>query len=427
MKRILRSQGLRPFAVPGYWRLWITGITSSLSFTTTTLGVGWLVLEITGSVGLLGLTALVSGLTVISFTPFSSTLVDKYNRRNLLVGAQILQGSGFLILGAITFIAGFIEYWHLLVASIAWGIARSAMMPARNALTFDIVGRGNILNAETLNFLAINISQLLGPIAAGFILDIWGPGPFFIVMGITYLAGTAILLGVSVPRVSTRTTQLGWRALSAGFSFAFQDRETRTVVWVVLVTELLGFAVLALLPAANRELLNGDARMLGLLSGTFGLGGLTATLTITAIGGVRSRAWVLMGASAMMGVSIIAFSQSDTFLLSLPFIFLAGVSGTTYDVMNGTLFQTLTPEHIRGRVLGVRSMLMSGSQVGSGVIGGSAERLGLSLALLIAGTSIAVNALRVIPAARTINMRSNLDLSEGIPSGQLSHDHITSD
>lgn len=427
MKRILRSQGLRPFAVPGYWRLWITGITSSLSFTTTTLGVGWLVLEITGSVGLLGLTALVSGLTVISFTPFSSTLVDKYNRRNLLVGAQILQGSGFLILGAITFIDGFIEYWHLLVASIAWGIARSAMMPARNALTFDIVGRGNILNAETLNFLAINISQLLGPIAAGFILDIWGPGSFFIVMGITYLAGTAILLGVSVPRVSTRTTQLGWRALSAGFSFAFQDRETRTVVWVVLVTELLGFAVLALLPAANRELLNGDARMLGLLSGTFGLGGLTATLTITAIGGVRSRAWVLMGASAMMGVSIIAFSQSDTFLLSLPFIFLAGVSGTTYDVMNGTLFQTLTPEHIRGRVLGVRSMLMSGSQVGSGVIGGSAERLGLSLALLIAGTSIAVNALRVIPVARTINMRSNLDLSEGIPSSQLSHDHITSD
>ena len=110
-----------------------------------------------------------------------------------------------------------------------------------------------------------------------------------------------------------------------------------------------------------------------------------------------------------------------------PFIFLAGVSGTTYDVMNGTLFQTLTPEHIRGRVLGVRSMLMSGSQVGSGVIGGSAERLGLSLALLIAGTSIAVNALRVIPVARTINMRSNLDLSEGIPSSQLSHDHITSD
>ena len=110
MKRILRSQGLRPFAVPGYWRLWITGITSSLSFTTTTLGVGWLVLEITGSVGLLGLTALVSGLTVISFTPFSSTLVDKYNRRNLLVGAQILQGSGFLILGAITFIDGFIEH-----------------------------------------------------------------------------------------------------------------------------------------------------------------------------------------------------------------------------------------------------------------------------------------------------------------------------
>ena len=400
-----RGQGLRPFSIHGYWRLWANGITGGLGFTTTSLGIGWLVLEITGSPGLVGLSAVASGITIVLLSPVAGSLADRYNRRNLLIAAQIVQGLVYFTIGLLILFEA-VEYWHVLLVAIAIGGSRSVMMPSRGALTFDLVGRGSILNAEALNFLAINISQMVGPVGAGFLINVWGTGVFFVVISLVYMAGTMLLIGLpSIPSV-WQITGSRWQRLSAGITFCFRDRPTRTVALVVLVTESFGFSILMMLPVAVRELLMGDASALGIMAGAFGIGGTVATLTITAIGDVRHRAWVLMGASIGMGLSIVVFSRSTSFPLSVALIFLAGLSGTVYDVMNGTLFQTLTPGHMRGRVLAVRSMLMSGSSAGAGIVGGAAERIGVALALALSGTAVAVNALGIIPSGRTINARS---------------------
>jgi MFS family permease len=402
---LFRSQGLRPFSIPGYWRLWANGITGGLSFTTVGLGLGWLILEMTESPGLVGLSAAVSGITVVLLSPVGGTLADRYNRRNLLIAAQIAQGLTYLTLGLLTLFE-VVEYWHVLLVAVAIGSSRSVLMPSRGALTFDLVGRRSILNAETLNFMGINISQMLGPVGAGFLLAVWGADVFFITMSLVYMAGTTLLIGVpSAPSVRSFTGSR-WRDLSAGMNFCLRDRSTRTVVLVVLVTESLGFSILMMLPVAVRELLMEDARALGVLAGSFGVGGTVATLAITAIGDVRHRAWLLMGASFTMGLSIVAFSRSTSFPLSMALIFVAGLSGTVYDVMNGTLFQTLTPGHMRGRVLAVRSTLMSGASTGAGAVGGAAERIGVALALTLAGTAVAVNALRILPVGKMIDARS---------------------
>ena len=400
-----RGQGLRPFSIHGYWRLWANGITGGLGFTTTSLGIGWLVLEVTGSPGLVGLSAVASGITLVLLSPVAGTLTDRYNRRNLLIAAQVVQGLIYFSIGLLILLE-VVEYWHVLVAAIAIGASRSVMMPSRGALTFELVGRGSILNAETLNFMAINISQMVGPVSAGLLLDVWGTGVFFIAIALVYMAGTMLLIGVPSAQGVRQFTGSRWHGLSDGITFCFRDGPTRTVVLVVLVTESLGFSILIMLPVAVRELLMGDARALGIMAGAFGVGGTVATLVITTIGDVRHRAWVLMGASISMGLSIVVFSRSTSFALSVASIFLAGLSGTVYDVMNGTLFQTLTPGHMRGRVLAVRSMLMSGSSAGAGIVGGAAERIGVALALGLAGTAVAVNALRIIPTGRTINARS---------------------
>ena len=398
--------GLRPFSTPGYWRLWVNGITGALGFNTTNLGLGWLVLELTDSPGLVGALAVVTGSTVVALSPLGGTLADRFDRRGLLIGSQILQGAAYLSI-ALLAATGLVQYWHLLLTALAMGSARSVMMPTRGALTYDLVGRRAILNAETLQFLAINVGSTLGPLAGGFVLAAWGADALFFGMSVVYLGGMLLLFGMPSPPVARHFSGSPWRDLAAGIAFVVRDRPMRIVAWIVLGTEVLGFCIVIILPIAVRDLLQEDAGVLGVLASGFGLGGLVTAVTLVAIGDVGRRAWLLMGAAFGMGLSIVLFSFSRSLPLSIALIFLTGLTGTAYDVMTGTLFQTLAPSEVRGRVLGVRSTLMSGSNLGAGLVGGAAERIGVGLALALAGSVVALNALRILPMAATVTRRSH--------------------
>jgi len=404
----LPIRGLQPFSIPGYWRLWTNAVTGALSFTTVNLGIGWLVLDITDSVALVGVTAALDGLSMVLLSPLGGALADRWDRKSLLFVSQLAMGASILALG---YTAAFdaVAYWHILLAVALQGAFRAVSMPARGALTYDLVGRASILHAETLQFLAFNISMSVGPLAGGFLLEAWGIGSLFLAIGVIYIGGTLLLAGLPSPS-RAHAQQLGgplWQNITEGLATCFRDRNLRTVVWVVMVTESLGFSVLVMLPVVTRDLLHQDASVLGLLAAAFGAGGAVGAITISLIGEIRPRAWVLMAASMSMGLFLLLFATRSTSLpLSVLLLFGTGLTGTVYDVMNGTLFQTLAPEHMRGRVLGIRSTLLSGSSMGAAVVGGAADRLGVAGARAVAGGALAINALRIAPVGRSMNRQS---------------------
>ena len=393
------------FGVNHYPKLWITSFIGGLNFMTYGMGQGWLILELTDSPAMVGVAPGIMGVTVLVFGPFGGLLADRFDRRLLLlitqlVGASIVFGLGVLV------VLDVVQLWHVFTVAAMLGIGRAMQFPARGGYTYDLVGRSLITNALALQFLAIHLASISGPLLGGFILDKLNAGVLFMALGGTVLLGSTLLLTMPSPPKREQLSGNFLGNLTAGITFAMHDRQMRTVFWVVLFTELLGFSFLFMLPVMARDVLQQDATALGYLSASWGVGGVLSTLAISLRGDIKARGWLFMAAAFSMGVFLVLFSLSRSLPLSMLLLFGAGATGVVYDIIGSSLFQTLAPDRMRGRLIGLHSTLLSGATLGSFGIGAVAEVRSAPFAIAIAASVVALNALRMTPVAAAISRRS---------------------
>jgi len=415
------ARTLSAFRIPGYTYLWLNMMSGSLGFMTYNMGQGWLILELTGRPALVGLAPGISGIAMLLLGPLGGVVTDRRDRRSLLLLCQLCVGSLTLVLGLLVLggVPDVVQLGYVFGLAAVMGAVRAVQMPSRGGLTFDLVGPALIVNVMALQFLAINLSGIFGPLTGGFILAAWGSGPFFLFVGGITTVGAALLLFMPTPQRLSTTSGSFLANLTEGFSYALRDRQVRTVLWVVMFTETFGFGVLFMLPVVVSDVLHADARALGYLQAAFGAGGIIGTLAIAAFVEVRSRGWVFMGAAFGFGSFIVAFAFSTNLLVSLVLFGAAGVAGTVYDIMGASLVQTMVPSAMRGRVLGLHATLLSGVNLGSMAMGGLAELRGVSFAVGLLASIATGNAVRLIPVARGISTRSLSDQSpvEAEPHG----------
>lgn len=402
------ARTLGAFRIPGYTYLWINGMSGSIGFMTYNMGQGWLILELTGRPALVGLAPGISGIVMLLLGPLGGVITDRWDRRTLLLLSQLCVGSLTLVLGVLVTagVAESVQLGYVFGLAVVMGAARAVQMPSRGGLTYDLVGPALIVNVVALQFLAINVSGIIGPLTGGLVLAGWGTGPFFLLVGGVAMSGAGLLLFIRTPPRLGTTGGSFFANLTEGLAYAWRDRHIRSVLWVVMFTEMFGFAVLFMLPVVVRDVLQADAKALGFLQAAFGAGGIVGTLAISALGDIRARGWTFMGAAIGFGLFLVAFAFSNNLALSLALFGAAGASGVVYDVMGATLFQTMVPDSMRGRVLGLHGTLLSGVNVGSLLMGGIAELRGISFAVGLLASFAAGNALRIIPVARGISARS---------------------
>ena len=394
------------FGVSGYPRLWVNSILFGLNFLTYGLGQGWLILELTDSPVLVGAGAGIQGTATILLTPISGVLADRIDRRRLLIGTQIAAGLLTVALGVLALLDQ--APLGLIFAMAAFqGVNIGTQFTARGGYTYDLVGPATIANALTLQFLAMYGSGIVGPLLGGVLLDLEGPGAVFLLVGGLTITGSGLLLGLPSPPPARSLGGSVRQNLLEGLTFALRDRHIRLILSILLVTELLGFSFLFLLPVMVRDVLGRDPTNLGILSAAWGLGGVTATLIIsTRFGDLRARAWVLLLAVCTLGAALVLFSFSRSVPLSFALIMLAGMAGVTYDVTSSTLFQTLAPDHMRGRLVSLHGTLLGGGFLGALLIGGAAEFGGADVAIAIGASVVIINGLRLLPLAGDISQRS---------------------
>lgn len=383
------------------------------------LGQGWLILELTNSPLLVGLAPGLSGLTSLVTSIWGGVLADRLNRKHVLIGGHIVLATTLLSLGLLEIMA-VLEPWHIMLAAMAQGLIRGTQYPARNSLTYDIVGRERVQNAIGGQFMATNAAFVIGPLIAGFVLVSAGAGNLFLALGGIALVAILMLVRVgNAPRTQQQRPTSIWEDLKEGATFAIHDRATKGMLTVVAVTESVGFATLFMLPVVVRDLLHADAVVLGLVTALWGVGGVSSTLVISVIGDIHHKGRVFIGASALLGFALLAFSFSRNLPLSLCLVFLAGAAGAIYDTMGNTLSQTIAPESLRGRVAGFYSFMISGVQLGSFGMGAVAEFRGIAFAVGLGGSLVASNALRLAPLARRLTERSSQPAGSSTSSPKL--------
>ena len=370
------------------------------------MGQGWLLLEISGSPFLVGLAPGLAGVVALGTSPFSGLLADRYNRRNIIFVSLFIMCFAIASVAALT-LTGHVASWHLLVAAGINGLAGSLMAPSRTTLTYCLVGKENVVRAMTALYGAASLAVISGPLAGGLILTQGNPWLLFLLVAFSLLLAAMAVWGVAAPPL-TRRVATGFGAdLKEGFAYAAREPTVRSVLLVILVVESFGYSVMALLPVAVRDLLHGDAWVLGSLTAIWGFGGLVASLVLSKRLQNTHMGTSFLLSSALFGAFLMLFAISRSIYLSLVLLFLVGAAGVIYNSMANSLLQVLPAPHLRGRTASIQGLLSGGMNLGSLGLGAVAEFRGIALAIGMGGAVVACNAVLFLRKAKAINARGS--------------------
>lgn len=374
---------------PNY-RLWFQGQVVSLFGTwMQTTAQGFLVFELTHSAAYLGLVGFASGVPSWLLTLYGGVIADRVPKRTLLIAAQSAMMVFAFILAALAFLH-IVQPWHVVVLSALLGVANSFDAPARQAFVGEMVDREDLTNAIALNATMFHIATAIGPAVAGVVYALFGPAWCFTVNGVSFIAVIAALRMMKLKETVRPLVQGSVMGeLKEGILYVVHHEIVRVIIFIIAVNSMFTLSLNTLVPAWSVAILGGDAATNGFLYSARGLGSLAGALLIASLGRITYRGKLVMLGSFSTPLLMIVFALLHWLPASL--VILVGVGVGTILVMNlaNAMVQTMTPEHLRGRVMGAYTWIFFGFMpLGSLWTGAIAEKVGLSEAVVINGVIV---------------------------------------
>jgi MFS family permease len=377
------------------YRLYFVGQTVSLLGSwLQSVARTWLVYRLTGSSLDLGAVVFIGQAPLLFLSPIGGLLADRYPRRWLVVGTQVSLMLLAFILAALT-LRGHVQLWSILLLTGVQGIVNAVDVPARQSLVSAIVDSDDLLNAVALNSTAFSNASSVAPIVAGFLVATIGEGWCFALNGMTYLAVIGGLLAMHLEEIRMGSaTQSMTSRVREGFRFAHNSAPIHRILLVSAMVSLLGAPFTVLMPIFADQVLHAGARGLGLLMSAIGLGSLTGSLLLASRRGLTGLGhWIVWSASGL-GAALILFSLSRSFAASLLILAPAGFCLFYQTTSANALVQAMSPEAMRGRTIGILSMLILGvAPFGALLAGFLAQRLGAPLTVAASGLACALGSL----------------------------------
>ena len=369
---------------------------------------GWLILRLTDDSPLALVAVMVSfSLPMTFMSPVGGALADRLPRRSLVIMSQTGNAVMTIIIGLLD-VTGLVNFWQVMAIGFINGSLMAFNMPSRQAILSEIVPEKSLMNAISLNNSGMNLTRIVGPALAGFlILFIGTHGVFFIVGGI-YVFSVISTLMIDAGRTPASSSRKGVGGdIKEGLAYAFADPGRKGLVILMLITTLFGFSFWGLLPAWAREALDVQSDGLGVLMTIMGIGALFGTLGLAAIPGLsRRRGLILLGCTIIWGAGLAAFSQTTLYLAAVPFLLLIGVISSIHMSLGMTMMQTLAAPEMRGRMMSIGMMTFGAMPLSSVPFGILAERIGTPSSLFISGALLSIVALVftiAYPAFRRVN------------------------
>jgi len=368
------------------YRLFISGQLVSLIGTwMQSIAQAWLVYRLTGSSTLLGVVGFCSQIPVFLLAPLGGAVADRMNRHSVVIATQ---ASSMLLAFATAALdlTGVIQVWHILIIAVLLGITNAFDIPARQAFISQMVPKEDLMNAIALNSSMFNSARILGPSVAGILISMVGEGWCFFGDGISYIA---VIIALLMMRVEPRQPVVGRSAVAdiiEGFRFVLKTPPIHTLLALLGVVSMIGMPYTVLMPVFADRILHSGARGLGILMGATGVGALMGALMLAAKKEVRGLGnWVSV-ACGSFGASLILFTLSRNFLLSVALLVPVGFSMMVQMASSNTLVQTMSPDALRGRVMALYSMMFMGmAPIGALIAGFAAGRIGAPRTVAIGG------------------------------------------
>jgi MFS family permease len=352
----------------------------------------WLVYRLTGSALLLGSVGFASQVPVFLFAPLGGIAADRFNRRHIVISTQVAAMLLALILAALTLLH-IVQVWHVFLLASLLGVVNAFDIPGRQSFLVDMVGKEDLMNAIALNSSMFNGARVIGPAIAGILVAKIGEGWCFFANAVSYIAVIVGLLMMRVQSPARASMASPFEHMMEGFRFVNRTAPIRALLLLLGLVSLVGMPYVVLMPIFADQILHGGARGLGILMGATGVGALLGALTLAFREGVKGLGRWVAWCSAGFGASLVIFSLSHTFWISVILLLPVGYTIMLQMACSNTLIQVMVPDALRGRVMAVYSMMFMGMAPIGALFGGAlAERLGAPRTVAIGGLASLVGA-----------------------------------
>jgi MFS family permease len=322
------------------------------------------------------------GLPSWLFMIYAGVVADRMSRRTLLIMTQTCMMLLAFILAALTF-THLVQPWHILALAFFLGIANAFDAPTRQSFVLELVQREDLTNAIALNSAMFNSATAVGPAASGVAYALVGPGWCFTINAVTFLA---IIWALWLMEIGPRTVSLQRKSvlfdLKEGFHYVTSQPTVRTLISLTAIMGAFGFSFIPLFPAWAVNVLGGNETTNGLLQSARGIGALAGALGVASVARFNIKGRLLTIGTFVFPIMLLIFSTIRWIPLSL--FTLLGVGAALLLVINLTnaLIQTLVPDQLRGRVMGIYMFTFFGFMPVGGLLAGAfADRLGAPFTL----------------------------------------------
>ena len=365
--------------------------------------LGWFVLTLTDSPFLVG--SIAAARMALNFLAlFAGAVSDRLPRNLLLMSVEFIMGSmGILMLALI--LTDLLQVWHIFAITLFMGVIRLFQMPVAQSLVGDTLPRERLNNGAAFNTVAMNIAMLCGPVIGGVLFKGFGPQGAYLAIASLYLCSGMVAMGIRIERSEgVRRSESVLRTVTDGLRYAVGNQVIWAVLTVAIIINLAGWTVhTGLAPIFARDVLGTDSAGLGLLLFGFGIGALSGSLGLAMVPNLRRPGLLLILAVLMWHGTILVFSLSRSFYLSMGIFALVGMAFAATQVLILTLLLRTTEQEYRGRVMGLRSFAILAYSFGSvaagaiaGVWGapGAAQVVGLTGVALVIALAVVAPKLR---------------------------------
>jgi predicted MFS family arabinose efflux permease len=354
----------------------------------------WLVLELTGSGTLLGVTLALQALPTLLLSAWGGLLADRLDKRRLLLCTQAASVAPAALLGVLTATEN-ITLWMVFVMAAILGTIEAFDKPARQTFIAEVVARDQLTNALTLNNITINAGKLVGPAIAGVLITGIGMAASFFVNAASFCVVLVALFLVR-PDQLHRAAPVGRSKgqLREGLRHVRSNPRLLGPLLLLTVTGLLAWEWTVTLPILARDVFRGDAQVVSAMFVAMGSGAVIGVLAIAGI--LKATAGRLIISSLTFAALLLAVALAPVIGVTLILLFLLGAAGVAYRVITASLAQLEAAPVMRGRTMALFVIAVGGtSPVGAPLLGWLCEAVGVRTTLAIGALVTALMSLLV--------------------------------
>ncbi|MGE0686381.1 MAG: MFS transporter [Dehalococcoidia bacterium] len=404
-----RGSPFEALKIRDYRWYWFSGLGMTGAQNIQRLAMAWLILDLTGSLGQLGLMVFLMGLPMTLTSLWGGVLADRYDRRLILTLSQAFTSINLVLLALLT-MTELVHPAHVYVSSVGLGVMQALTQPARSALVRSLVAPEQMRNAVALNTIQMQSAQVVWPSVAGGMIALFG-------VGVTLTASAALsVLGIVflqimrlAPHVPSSRTTNQLRELVDGLKYCLSTPRINALLSMGLLGGCFGFSYTHVAPGYSREILGFNAGETGLFLMASGIGSIAGSMVML-VARVRDNLRVYFLGAASLGLSIALLAVTPWPLLAMLPNAMFGAFLAIMIVSGQTVIQTEVPPEFLGRVTSIWTLCGGIGLAASLPVGAFGDLFGLRYVLAATGL------LLVFVALTNGTVRTAVLRAQGVPA-----------